>query len=156
MTTPNLDIPGSPNLSLLLASLTPSQQRYLAFLPHSKGLADAADQAHISRRTPHTWRCQVPAYREAERIVRAEMATIGHNLALNLAKVAAPRVMVTQIDRAIPDPDKPLTDRQLVVAQKAAEVVLKAAGVLDSDTPPTTRLTFQQILAKVYMSPKDP
>ena len=132
MTTTLPDLPDQPHLQALFDALTPAQQRYLAYLAHSSGPVKAAKRAGISHQMPSVWRCQRPAFRLAEAAVKAAIAEHGSNLAANLARSHAPVVMLKVIDRA---ESNPTSDRQLVTSQKAAEVVLRAAGVLQ-DAPP--------------------
>lgn len=120
-----------PDLSYLFQNLSPSQQRYLAHLPQGENTEATCKIVGLAPSTIRLWRKLYPAFKQAEVAIKERTATYAVTLARTLFAVAAPVTTLKVIERA----NGPVeSDRQLVTAQKAAETVLKAAGVL-SDTP---------------------
>lgn len=106
---------------------TSSQRRYLAYLARYDGPTDACSELGLSYNSVKAWRNSVPGFRCAEASVREAATNYQATLAKSILSSAAPLVAEKMAQRAT---SEPASDRQLVVAQRAGEQVLKAAGVV--------------------------
>uniref|UniRef100_A0A6M3JZ23 Uncharacterized protein n=1 Tax=viral metagenome TaxID=1070528 RepID=A0A6M3JZ23_9ZZZZ len=125
-----------PDVLSSLSQLSTSQQSYLVALAQYGSVTRACRIAEIQSDTVSQWRCPSSPVREVfnkvEGAIRQHRGTVSVALArqalANAAALAAQRV----VERATQEPQ---SDRQMVVAQRAGEYVLRAVGIGGDATP---------------------